>query len=78
MTEMSKEQHDKVRGLIEKFRDATLQDIEWRSTQQGHAGVSYGDVEKFIAFDTWLKLDDAEQAKKAPLQSPFNHGPGCR
>ena len=68
MAEMTEDQKKEMRSLVESFRDASLRNLKnWPKGPQGQVDT-YGvgeELKDFVAYDTWLKLDAAEQAKKA-------------
>lgn len=60
MTGLTKKQKNQARELVEMFRDAAFRDLD-----NDRGGPSLEQVETFVKLDTWLKLDEAEQARKA-------------
>ena len=73
MADITNAQKDKVRALAEEFRDAALRNIEDAEGMRG-GGPDVADVQAFVAFDTWIKLDEAEQEKKGFRQPRFTPG----
>jgi hypothetical protein len=73
MTKLTNDQKDQVRTLVESFRDAAANDIaNW-----DRGRIPQEIVDNFVKYDTWIKLDDAEQAREGK-RNPFDHGPGRR
>jgi len=89
MADMTEERQDKMRAIVEAFRDAAVKNLEERTSQSGLDGVAPMDVQEFVAYDTWLKLDKQEQsfneaAKRQEAQAyahkaytGHNPAPGC-
>ena len=63
MSDLTDAQRKKVRTLVESFRDAALKKIEAAEQCRG-GGPSREDVDAFVRYDTWLKLDKPSKAEK--------------
>lgn len=69
MADLSKEQKNLARELVEEFRDAAFKQMD---TDRGLPSAE--DVQTFVALDTWIKLDDAEQEKNGWRKPRFIPG----
>jgi hypothetical protein len=57
---MAEKTDAEIRGLVEYFRDAARREIDGARGGQALQDAT----DNFVRYDTWLKLDDAEKARK--------------